>query len=93
MSRSTRYRRQTKVDLSESQQVIDEAEQQMIQVEEEYQSAAQAVNNKWAQIAAGTQEYVVSPLKKDIQIELFGIGWVPYWYALVNGQPTLLSAF
>jgi hypothetical protein len=93
MSRATRYRRQTKDDLSEGRQAIAEVEREMGELENEFEVALQAVNQKWAQIAGMNQEYIISPLKKDIQLELFGIGWVPYWYAIVNGQPTLLSAF
>jgi hypothetical protein len=61
--------------------------------EEQFQAELQQVNDKWAKIAAQVQEHTVTPFKKDIQIELYGIGWLPFWYALVNGQPVMLIAY
>jgi hypothetical protein len=93
MSRATRYRRQTKEDLHESRDFINEVERQMGDLEEEFEVALQAVNDKWAKITTIVEEYLVSPYKKDIQLELFGIGWIPTWYANINGQTTLLDAY
>jgi len=41
-------------------------------------------------VAADVQNYTITPLKKDIQVELFGIGWIPFYFVEVNGQPLLL---
>ncbi len=93
MSRATRYRRQTQEDLTESQIAIREIEEEMDRTEQEYEGVLRDINERWAKIAAHIEDYIVSPYKKDIQLELFGIGWVPYWYAIINQQPVLLSAF
>lgn len=93
MSQSQRLRKQTRDDLTESQIVLQELDEQMDKLQAEFEQVLQNVNNRWAQVAAKRQEYPISPLKKDIYLELFGIGWVPYWYALINGQPVLLTAF
>jgi hypothetical protein len=93
MTQASRLRQQAKEDLHESDQVIGDIERQMEAVEQEYEVALQQVNERWAQIAAQVQEYTVAPLKKDVQIEIFGIGWLPHWYMVVNQQPTLLPAY
>jgi hypothetical protein len=93
VSRAARERRQTKYDLQESREFLAEAEQEADQIQHDFEAEMQAANEKWAQIANRTQDYVVSPLKKDIQLELFGIGWVPYWYSNINGQAALLPAY
>jgi chromosome segregation ATPase len=93
MSRASRYRRQTKADLGESYEAISGLEQQMIDLEAEYQGVLQRINDKWAQIAVQSQDYVISPYKKDVNLELFGIGWVPYWVLLVNNQVVVLPAY
>lgn len=93
MSRTNRYRRQTKDDIDESYETLEALEQDMQQLEAQYQRELQTINDKWVKIATNVQEYMVTPYKKDIQLELFGIGWIPYWYVPVNGQPMLLSAY
>ncbi|MFW5691495.1 MAG: helicase HerA domain-containing protein [Chloroflexota bacterium] len=93
MSRATRYRRQTKEDIQESYETMDELERQMIITEQEFEQRLQQVSDKWTQIAQNTQEHVINPYKKDIQMELFGIGWFPAWYTSVNGQPQFVSAY
>jgi hypothetical protein len=92
-SRAARMRNQTKGDLTESEEVIAELEDQMLALQQKFEAEIQNVNNKWAKVAAEVQEYIITPLKKDIQIELYGIGWVPNYYAEVNGQPLLLPAY
>jgi len=51
------------------------------------------INDKWAATATKTEDFIVTPFKKDIQVELFGIGWIPYWYLVANQQPMFLPAF
>jgi hypothetical protein len=93
MSRASRFKRQTEVDLKESNEVIGEIERQMYDLEQEYEAKLNDANNRWGQIANTFQEYTVSPFKKDIQTTLFGVGWVPYYYVNLGGQPLLVSAF
>ncbi|GAB4324449.1 MAG: DUF87 domain-containing protein [Phototrophicales bacterium] len=90
MSRATRYRRQTKEDIKESEEFLAEIEEEIAKLEQDFEAALAEINDKWARIAANTQEYVINPYKKDIQLELFGIGWLPAWMAIIQGQPTLL---
>lgn len=93
MSRASRFKRQTEVDLKESNEVIGEIERQMYDLEQEYEAKLNETNNRWGQIANAFQEYTISPFKKDIQLTLFGIGWLPYYYLNAGGQPILVSAF
>jgi hypothetical protein len=92
MSRASRYRRQTKADLGESYDAISELENQMVALENEYQGVLQRINDKWAQIAVQSQDYIISPYKKDVNLELFGVAWIPYWVMLVNNQVVVLPA-
>jgi len=93
MSRATRYRKQTKEDIRESHEFIDRMEQEMSELEQEFEAELEKINQKWVQIAANTQDHLISPYKKDIQLELFGIGWIPYWYTIINGQASLIAAY
>jgi hypothetical protein len=91
-TRAARYSQQTREDLRESEEVLAEIDQDMQKTEEQFQAELRVVNDKWAKIAAQVQEHTVTPFKKDISVDLYGIGWLPYWYAEVNGQPLLLPA-
>jgi hypothetical protein len=93
MSRSSRYRRQTGQDLSESRYAIDDLELQQESLEKEFESALSAISDKWANVVNDTADYPISPLKKDIFLELYGIGWQPGWIVNVGGQLILLPAF
>ena len=93
MSRTTRLKRQTEADIEESRDVITQIEDEMVALEAEYEEQLQVINDNWARVANDIQEYTITPYKKDIHIELFGIGWVPYWYVLINNQPVFVSAF
>jgi hypothetical protein len=89
-SRSHRMTRQTREELTESEQVIAELEDELDRLKARFEGEVKAITDKWARIAAETQEYTITPYKKDIQIELFGIGWQPYYYVVANGQALLL---
>ena len=65
----------------------------MMELEQEYQQKLQEVNTRWAQVATNLQEQTLTPLKKDIHIELFGIGWLPHYYVNTGGTPLMLNAF
>jgi hypothetical protein len=43
-------------------------------------------------VATTVEEYVLTPFKKDISVDIFGIGWSPHWYMEIGGQPVLLPA-
>lgn len=93
MSRTSRMKRQTEADIEESRDVINEIQNEMIALEEEYERQLQSINDNWAKVANDVQEYTITPYKKDIHIELFGIGWIPYWYVQLDNQPVFVSAF
>lgn len=92
-SRAGRQTRQTEEELSESRDVIRELQAQMDKLEGQLEQQLKAVNEKWAKTATDIQDYLIPALKKDIQVELFGIGWLPHWYVEINSQSLLLPAY
>jgi hypothetical protein len=92
MARAQVYRNRSKGELELYQHNIAAVDEKMVKAEQEFEAALQEINQRWAGIAQQVDEYVVTPYKKDILPELFGIGWVPYWYTIVNGQALLLPA-
>jgi hypothetical protein len=92
-SRARRFTRQTEEDLQESADVLRQLDDEMDEIEQRFEQELRQVNEKWARAANEIQEHVITAFKKDIHIELFGVGWLPHWYADINGQPVLLPAF
>lgn len=93
MSRTRRYARQTEMDISESHDVITELEREMVELEAEYERVLKDINEKWAKTAATIEEKTLTPYKKDIAVDLFGIGWIPHYYANTGGYPLMIPAF
>lgn len=93
MSRASRYAGQTNERLQESEYIIKDVERQQADLAAEFEAALRAVSDKWAAIVSQTQEYPISPLKKDIYLELYGVGWMPMWAVNLSGQAVLLPAF
>ncbi|MCU0512641.1 MAG: hypothetical protein MUE40_08710 [Anaerolineae bacterium] len=93
MSRASLNKRQAEADLQESREVLGEVQRQMQELEQEYEQKLQEINQRWTQIANSIQEYTLTPFKKDIQFELYGVGWLPHYYVNTGGQPLLIPAF
>ncbi len=95
LSRTSRLRRYA--NMSESQvgmleQDVQDILAQMDRTEKEMESALQSVDDKWADIAQQIEEVRITPYKKDINMMVFGIGWVPYWDVQINNSPVILPA-
>ncbi|MBI1257762.1 MAG: DUF87 domain-containing protein [Chloroflexi bacterium] len=92
MSRSAVYKQRTKGQVDMAALDVQQLEENKADAVAEYENAVRDLNERWAKIATSIEQYQITPYKKDITVDLFGIGWVPFWYAVVNGQPLLLSA-
>lgn len=95
LSRTSRMRRYTNT--SQDQVSILESDvqhlvNQLEATEQEMEQSLQVVQDKWADAVRQIEEVRVSPYKKDINVILFGIGWVPYWDVEVNATPVVMPA-
>jgi Skp family chaperone for outer membrane proteins len=84
---------EAKASVVESQQTIEDFTQQVTELEKERDKAVAAVENRWGDVAAQIQELTITPLKKDVQVELFGVAWFPYYQVESGGQVVELPAF
>jgi len=93
VSRVRRYQQQAKQDVAESEEVLNEIARQMDELQARFEDEIASINDKWARIASKISETRVTPLKKDIHAELFGIGWKPFYYVSINGRGEMLPAW
>lgn len=96
LSSSMSKRRMTskaKADVEESEEAIEEMQQEIANLDDQEKEALAAVNEKWEDIIDDIEEESISPLKKDVMAELFGVAWMPYFVVDVNGRSVELPAF
>jgi DNA helicase HerA-like ATPase len=84
---------QAKADIEESVDTIEELEADLAELAEEIEDVIEEVENKWADIASEIDEIPVTPFKKDILIDVFGVAWMPYHVVEVEGKVTQIPGF
>ncbi|MFN2303385.1 MAG: helicase HerA domain-containing protein [Anaerolineales bacterium] len=88
LSTSLTKRRMTskaKVDVKASERDVQEVLEEMKALEEELQKDLVDAEEHWQRVANEILEEKVSPYKKNIFVEMFGILWQPY-YAFMQGE-------
>ena len=89
VSSSLTKRRMTtkaKADVEESHAVIEEYRKDLIALEAELSGELDELEERWAKIATAVEEYKLTPYKKDIHIDLFGVAWMPFWQVTQDGE-------
>ena len=84
---------QAKADVTESKEVIADLTRQINDLETEKSRALQEVNDRWAKMVNQVSEIPVSPLKKDVLVNLFGIAWLPYHLVQAGDERIELPGF
>jgi hypothetical protein len=96
MSTSLTKRRMTsqaKADVEESLEMIEQYQKEIEDLEREREVTLKEVEDKWQEILEDTVEIPVTPYKKDILVDLFGVAWIPYYLYDDGGRQVELRAF
>ncbi len=96
VSSSLTKRRMTskaKADVEESQEAIEMFQRELEDLEEELHAALEELDDRWEEVADNIEELALTPKKKDIHEDLFGVAWVPYWQLEVGGDRVEAPAF
>jgi hypothetical protein len=80
-------------DVKESEEEIARLKKDIDKMEAEMQRALDDLEAKWNDIADDTTEIKVTPYKKDIVVELFGVAWLPYHLVDAGGRLQTLAGF
>ena len=85
---------QAKDNLEQEKQEKEMLEKDLIDLDKEYKDTLQELKEKWADAANRITEIPLSPLKKDIFLELNGILWLPYYLVKTpSGELREIPAF
>jgi len=79
---------QAKADLEASEQEIKELEEDLGEMEEELKKELDGIEERWMDAIDQVVEEPITPYKKNIFIELFGVIWLPF-YAFKDGESWL----
>ena len=96
LSRSLSKRRmaeKAEADVKESIQAIEEYEKQIKDIQADEKEALEEVNKRWEEIASQASEIEITPYKKDILVELFGVAWYPHYVVKTRGEITELQGY
>ncbi len=91
VSRSLTKRRMTaraKADVEESEEAIEAFKAELAELEAELREELDELRARWEEVAAEREEKVITPYKKNIRLEFFGLVWVPQWL-IQRGQERL----
>jgi chromosome segregation ATPase len=96
LSRSLSKRRMTEkaqADVKESIQAIEEYEKQIKDIQADKEEALDEANERWEEIASQVSDIQVTPYKKDILVEMFGVAWFPHYVVKNEGQIMELQGY
>lgn len=91
ISTSLSKRRMTskaKADVEESVDAIAEMEKELLDLGMEIETAVDEIEDKWESIATEIEEIPITPYKKDILMDMFGVAWMPY-HVIKDGKNTI----
>ena len=96
LSSSMSKRRMTakaKADIEESKDAIEDYKEEIAALEEEAEEALQEVKEKWEEIAADVTTIPITPYKKDIDVAIFGLAWMPYHLVQIDNNIREVPAY
>ncbi|NSW52776.1 MAG: ATP-binding protein [Anaerolineae bacterium] len=96
VSKSLTKRRMTaqaKQDYKEQQLLLRQLQDQLAALEKSKESQIDGLVEKWTKISAQTTVESVSPYKKDIVNEIFGVAWLPCYPVVVGQERRYLPAW
>lgn len=96
VSKNLTKRRMTseaKADVDESVKSIAEYQKQITELETEKNRLAEEATQRWTETANQITKISMTPLKKDVMMELFGVIWLPYYVAQIGSEIIELPGF
>jgi hypothetical protein len=96
VSSSLSKRRMTsraKADVEESVEAIAEFKEELEELETEMAQELADIKQRWADIAADSIEIPVNPYKKDVNVSLYGVAWVPYYLVQIGDRTEELPGY
>jgi hypothetical protein len=88
-----RMAEQARADLEQVRKELDVLEDQAKELEKQRTQAVREVQERWASLVNDQVEIPLTPQKKDIYLELFGVAWLPFYILRAGAQVVELPAY
>jgi polyhydroxyalkanoate synthesis regulator phasin len=88
-----RMTEQSKADVDESEEAIDNYKEQLAQLEQAREQALNDAGSKWGNAVNDITEIPIPAKKADVYINLFGVAWFPYYQINSDGQTFEIPAY
>ena len=88
-----RMTEQAKADVEESIDAIALYKKQIAELEKNREQVIAEINDRWGRVVSDATEVTVNPKKTDVFINLFGVGWMPYYVVQSGDEKIELPAF
>ena len=88
-----RLTEQSKADVDESIDSLEQYRRQLVQLEASRQQALEQAGSKWGAEVNNIAEIPILAKKSDVYVSLFGVAWMPYYLAEAAGTKMELPAF
>ena len=72
---------------------VEAAIENLEAMQTEMNAAITQLEQGWSAKGNDISEITITPLKKDIFVELFGVAWVPYYVVEIEGRTRRICAF
>ena len=84
---------QAKADVEESKDAIEEYKEDLLELEAEAKEVIREIEEHWAEVATEINQIPVTPYKKDVLVDMFGVAWIPYHLVEVEGRVVELPGY
>jgi len=84
---------QAKASVEESLDEIKDLKTQVTALEKEKAEELEKINQRWGETANQITEIPITPLKKDVLLELFGVAWLPVYQVEAEGKKMEIFGF
>jgi hypothetical protein len=84
---------QAKADVDEALDTIKRLQEEIVETRQELDELIESIKAHWSDALEHVDEIPVSPYKKDILVELFGVAWLPYLLVESQSGPLEIPGF
>ncbi len=88
-----RLAQSARADVQESQEAVAQYQRDLNALIRERDEMASEINNRWGTVVNEISEIAVKPKKTDIYVNIFGVGWMPYYIVQAGSETFELAAF
>ena len=88
-----RMAKNAKEDVRESEEAIQQFKNDIDDLQRQREQIEAEITERWGRAASESTEVTVNPKKTDVYVNLFGVGWMPYYLVNSGGGLLELPAF